>query len=194
MDGASVALSGVSNTGEAGSVAAKVMRTYQGTTGAAAIHGAAAEGAWTITISARLKACFSGMTAARANLSRPQPVANILTIQACSISVAVHCLMKNFGAVGNYLAQNGIDINTLMEDNKPGLWNSVKDGASWLGSAWKNLGPVGQMVLGSAATGGLSTYLQNRQRDQELASLSGMKEDEFNRAVSLKRQPTRWRT
>jgi hypothetical protein len=30
MDGASVALSGVGNTGEAGSVMAKVMRTYQG--------------------------------------------------------------------------------------------------------------------------------------------------------------------
>ena len=97
---------------------------------------------------------------------------------------------EELGAVGNYLAQNGIDINTLMEDSKPGLWDSVKDGASGLGSAWKNLGPAGQMVLGSAAAGGLSTYLQNRQRDQEFASLSGMKEDEFNRAVSLKHAPT----
>lgn len=97
---------------------------------------------------------------------------------------------EELGAVGNYLAQNGIDINTLMDDSKPGLWDSIKDGASGLGSAWKNLGPAGQMVLGSAAAGGLSTYLQNRQRDQELASLSGMKEDEFNRAVSLKHAPT----
>ena len=97
---------------------------------------------------------------------------------------------EELGAVGNYLAQNGIDINTLMEDSKPGLWDSVKDGASGLGSAWKNLGPAGQMVLGSAAAGGLSTYLQNRQRDQELSALSGMKEDEFNRAVSLKHAPT----
>ena len=97
---------------------------------------------------------------------------------------------EELGAVGNYLAQNGIDINTLIDDSKPGLWDSVKDGASGLGSAWKNLGPAGQMVLGSAAAGGLSTYLQNRQRDQEFASLSGMKEDEFNRAVSLKHAPT----
>lgn len=97
---------------------------------------------------------------------------------------------EELGAVGNYLAQNGIDINTLMADSKPGLWDSVKDGASSLGSAWKNLGPAGQMVLGSAAAGGLSTYLQNRQRDQELSALSGMKEDEFNRAVSLKHAPT----
>ena len=96
---------------------------------------------------------------------------------------------EELGAVGNYLAQNGIDINTLMADSKPGLWDSVKDGASSLGSAWKNLGPAGQMVLGSAAAGGLSTYLQNRQRDQELSALSGMKEDEFNRAVSLKHAP-----
>lgn len=97
---------------------------------------------------------------------------------------------EELGAVGNYLAQNGIDINTLMADSKPGLWDSVKDGASGLGSAWKNLGPAGQMMLGSAAAGGLSTYLQNRQRDQELSALSGMKEDEFNRAVSLKHAPT----
>lgn len=96
---------------------------------------------------------------------------------------------EELGAVGNYLSQNGIDINTLIADSKPGLWDSVKDGASGLGSAWKNLGPAGQMVLGSAAAGGLSTYLQNRQRDQELSALYGMKEDEFNRAVSLKHAP-----
>ena len=97
---------------------------------------------------------------------------------------------EELGAVGNYLAQNGIDINTLMDDSKPGLWDSIKDGASGLGSAWKNLGPAGQMVLGSAAAGGLSTYLQNQQRDQELASMGQMSEEQFNRALTLKRAPT----
>jgi len=97
---------------------------------------------------------------------------------------------EELGAVGNYLAQNGIDINTLMADSKPGLWDSVKDGASSIGKAWSGLGPAGQMLLGNAAAGGLSTYLQNRQRDQELASLTGMKEEEFNRALTLRRAPT----
>lgn len=59
-----------------------------------------------------------------------------------------------------------------------------------IGNAWKGLGPAGQMLLGSAAAGGLSTYLQNRQRDEEFARLSGMKEDEFNRALTLKHAPT----
>lgn len=97
---------------------------------------------------------------------------------------------EELGAVGNYLAQNGIDINTLMADTKPGMWDTIKDGASSIGKAWSGLGPAGQMLLGNAAAGGLSTYLQNRQRDQELASLTGMKEEEFNRALTLKRAPT----
>ena len=59
-----------------------------------------------------------------------------------------------------------------------------------IGNAWKGLGPAGQMVLGSAAAGGLSTYLQNRQRDQELANMSQMSEDQFNRALTLKKAPT----
>lgn len=59
-----------------------------------------------------------------------------------------------------------------------------------IGSAWKGLGPAGQMVLGSAAAGGLSTYLQNRQRDQELANMGQMSEDQFNRALTLKKAPT----
>lgn len=59
-----------------------------------------------------------------------------------------------------------------------------------IGNAWKGLGPAGQMLVGSAAAGGLSTYLQNRQRDEELSRLSGMKEDEFNRALTLKKAPT----
>ena len=29
--------------------------------------------------------------------------------------------MKNWAPLANYLAQNGIDINTLMADSKPGL-------------------------------------------------------------------------
>jgi hypothetical protein len=59
-----------------------------------------------------------------------------------------------------------------------------------IGNGFKNLGPAGQMVLGSAAAGGLSTYLQNRQRDQELANMSQMSEDQFNRALTLKKAPT----
>lgn len=59
-----------------------------------------------------------------------------------------------------------------------------------IGSAWKGLGPAGQMVLGSAAAGGLSPYLQNRQRDQELANMGQMSEDQFNRALTLKKAPT----
>ena len=59
-----------------------------------------------------------------------------------------------------------------------------------IGNAWKGLGPAGQMVLGSAASGGLSTYLQQRQRDQEWSALSGTKEEEFNRALTLKKAPT----
>jgi len=97
---------------------------------------------------------------------------------------------EELGAVGNYLAQNGIDINTLMEDSKPGLWAEDGGVLSSISKAWNGLGPAGQMLLGGAAAGGLSTYLQNRQRDQELSALSGMKEDEFNRAVSLKHAPT----
>ena len=96
---------------------------------------------------------------------------------------------EELGAVGNYLAQNGIDINTLMDDSKPGLWDSIKDGASglvvleksWPGrsdGAWQRSGR--RLVHLSAES----------PTDQELASLSGMKEDEFNRAVSLKHAPT----
>lgn len=94
------------------------------------------------------------------------------------------------GAVGSYLTQNGIDINTLLADTKPGVWDAIKGGASSIGNTWKGLGPAGQMLLGSAAAGGLSTYLQNRQRDQELANMSQMSEDQFNRALTLKKAPT----
>lgn len=59
-----------------------------------------------------------------------------------------------------------------------------------IGNAWKGLGPAGQMLVGSAAAGGLSTYLQNRQRDQELANMGQMSEDQFNRALTLKKAPT----
>lgn len=59
-----------------------------------------------------------------------------------------------------------------------------------IGNAWKGLGPAGQMLVGSSAAGGLSTYLQNRQRDQELANMGQMSEDQFNRALTLKKAPT----
>lgn len=97
---------------------------------------------------------------------------------------------EEMGAVGNYLQQNGIDIETLLADTKPGMWDTIKDGASSIGKAWNGLGPAGQMLVGSAAAGGLSTYLQQRQRDQELTALSGLKEEEFNRALTLKKAPT----
>ena len=46
------------------------------------------------------------------------------------------------------------------------------------------------MAIANGLVGGLSNYMQQRQRDDELQNLSGMKEDEFNRALTLKKAPT----
>lgn len=77
----------------------------------------------------------------------------------------------------------GLDVNNFGQTAEDGVLSSIS-------KAWNGLGPAGQMLLGGAAAGGLSTYLQNRQRDKELASMGQMSEEQFNRALTLKRAPT----
>ena len=95
---------------------------------------------------------------------------------------------SDWNALAGYFAQNPGALDG------PGLMDKISDGGKGIVNGimkgWNGLGANGQLIVGSGLVGGLSNYMQQRQRDQELASLSGMKEDEFNRALTLKRAPT----
>lgn len=96
-----------------------------------------------------------------------------------------------WSALADYFEQNPDAIESLYQ---PGMLDKLASGGKGVADsiikAWGGLGANGQLAVGSGLVGGLSNYMQQRQRDQELASLVGMKEDEFNRALTLKKAPT----
>jgi hypothetical protein len=96
-----------------------------------------------------------------------------------------------WSALSSYFEQNPDAIESLYQ---PGMLDKLASGGKGvvdsITKAWGGLGANGQLAIGSGLVGGLSNYMQQRQRDQEMASLAGMKEDEFNRALTLKKAPT----
>lgn len=76
----------------------------------------------------------------------------------------------------------------------PGLWDQVKDGASGIAGSvlkgWNALGDNGQLILGSAALGGLQNYMQQRQKDEEFQRMGQMSEEQWQRQMLLKQAPT----
>lgn len=96
-----------------------------------------------------------------------------------------------WSALSDYFEQNPDAIESLYQS---GMLDKLASGGKWvvdsITKAWGGLGANGQLAIGSGLVGGLSNYMQQRQRDQEMASLAGMKEDEFNRALTLKKAPT----
>lgn len=101
------------------------------------------------------------------------------------------------GAVGDsdlnaWLAQNYPDllqdttgqVNTFGQTaDSGGVLDSIANG-------WNKLGPAGQSIIGSLGLGGLQSYMQQRQRDQELQNMGQMSEEQWQRQMLLKQAPT----
>ena len=110
--------------------------------------------------------------------------------------------IRSFGDLGNLSDEDWSALSSYFEQNpdaiealyQPGMLDKLASGGKGvvdsITKAWGGLGANGQLAVVSGLVGGLSNYMQQRQRDQELDSLVGMKEDEFNRALTLKKAPT----
>ncbi len=91
--------------------------------------------------------------------------------------------------VTNWLAQNYPDLvqgNQAVDFGQGGTDGGIVNGIM---KGWNSLGSGGQIVAGSALVGGLSNYMQQRQRDSELQQMGAMSEEQFNRQLQLKRAP-----
>ena len=91
-----------------------------------------------------------------------------------------------------WLAQNYPDtvqsnqVNTFgqsAEGGGGGIVNSIING-------WNSLGNNGQLILGSAALGGLQNYMQQRQKDEEFQRMGQMSEEQWQRQMLLRQAPT----
>lgn len=108
--------------------------------------------------------------------------------------------------VFDFLQNNNVseeDLNAWLEQNYPdtvqsnqantfgqsadggggGIVNSIING-------WNSLGNNGQLILGSAALGGLQNYMQQRQKDEEFQRMGQMSEEQWQRQMLLKQAPT----
>lgn len=89
-------------------------------------------------------------------------------------------LAQNYPELG---AQTG-QVNTFGQTaDSGGVLDSIANG-------WDKLGPVGQSIIGSLGLGGLQSYTQQRQRDQELQKMGQMSEEQWQRQMLLKQAPT----
>ncbi len=78
--------------------------------------------------------------------------------------------------------------------NEPSTWDKIVGGASSLGSSasklWSGMGNTGQQIAGGLVLGGLQSYMQQRQRDEELQKMGQMSEEQWQRQMLLKQAPT----
>lgn len=97
---------------------------------------------------------------------------------------------EQWTALGDYFAANPDALDAAFQ---PGALDNIKSAGGGIVNGimkgWNGLGANGQLVAGSALVGGLSNYMQQRQRDSELQQMGAMSEEQFNRQLQLKRAP-----
>lgn len=95
----------------------------------------------------------------------------------------------DWATLAQYFKQNPDALS-----GEPSLWDQVKDGAGGLVNGvingWNALGNNGQLILGSAALGGLQNYMQQRQKDEEFQRMGQMSEEQWQRQMLLRQSPT----